>query len=208
MTDPALEVHDLHLWRGEHHLLRGIGFSLASGQFLRLSGANGAGKTSLLRTLCGLIWPEQGTVRWRGADVHSDLRAFHAEMVYLGHEPPLKADLTARENLRYWVGLRRAVTCAELDRALTHMGVMECGDRPVRQLSAGQRRRIALAGLSLLPVALWLLDEPTTNLDAQGEELVAQLIAGQLARGAVVVAALHRDLPQTPMQAVRLELAA
>src|SRR6516162_1739460 len=105
MSDERLEVENLHLWRGERHVLRGVRFALARGACLEVSGANGAGKTSLLRALCGLIYPEEGRVLWEGRDVRADLRAFHAAIAYLGHEPPLKADLTGRENLRYWIGI-------------------------------------------------------------------------------------------------------
>ena len=208
MPDQMLEVENLHLWRGERHVLRGVRFALARGACLEVSGANGAGKTSLLRALCGLIYPEEGRVLWNGQDVRGDLRAFHATLAYLGHEPPLKADLTGRENLRYWIGIRRHLARGELDAALTRVGGASWGDRLVRTLSAGQRRRVALAGLALLAVPLWVLDEPTTNLDAEGRQLVGTLIAEQLSRGGMVVAAIHQGLPEAVPVAQRLELAA
>jgi len=105
MPDERLDVESLHLWRGDRHVLRGVCFSLASGECLQVTGPNGSGKTSLLRTVCGLMYPEAGRVLWEGRDVRSDLRTFHCALVYLGHEPPLKADLSARENLRYWIGV-------------------------------------------------------------------------------------------------------
>jgi heme exporter protein A len=208
MPDQMLEVENLHLWRGERHVLRGVRFALARGACLEVSGANGAGKTSLLRALCGLIYPEEGRVLWEGRDVRADLRAFHAAIAYLGHEPPLKADLTGRENLRYWIGIRRPLARGELDAALARVGGASWGERLVRTLSAGQRRRVALAGLALLAVPLWVLDEPTTNLDAEGRQLVGTLIAEQLARGGMVVAAIHHGLPEAVPVAQRLELAA
>jgi len=208
MPDQMLEVENLHLWRGERHVLRGVRFALARGACLELSGANGAGKTSLLRTLCGLIYPEEGRVLWKGQDVRADLPAFHAVLAYLGHEPPLKADLTARENLRYWIGIRRCLTQQDLDAALARVGGASWGERLVRTLSAGQRRRVALAGLALLAVPLWVLDEPTTNLDAEGRQLVGSLMAEQLARGGMVIAAIHHGLPEGVPVAQRLELAA
>lgn len=208
MPDQMLEVENLHLWRGERHVLRGVRFALARGACLEVSGANGAGKTSLLRALCGLIYPEEGRVLWNGQDVRADLRAFHATLAYLGHEPPLKADLTGRENLRYWIGIRRHLARGELDAALARVGGASWGERLVRTLSAGQRRRVALAGLALLAVPLWVLDEPTTNLDAEGRQLVGTLIAEQLSRGGMVVAAIHQGLPEAVPVAQRLELAA
>ena len=139
---------------------------------LQLTGANGAGKTTLLRTACGLAHPEGGQIAWCGAEHSTGHAAFHAQLAYLGHEPPLKAELTARENLHYWVGVRRHVERQELDRALERVGGEHWADRPVRTLSAGQKRRAALAGLTLMRVPLWLLDEPTTNLDSEGQKLV------------------------------------
>jgi len=208
MADERLEVDNLHLWRGERHVLRGVRFTLRGGECLEVRGVNGSGKTSLLRTLCGLIYPEEGRVLWNGESVRRDLPAFHAALAYLGHEPPLKADLTARENLRYWIGVRRHVSTAELDTALSRVGAGSWCDRLVRTLSAGQRRRVALAGLALLILPLWLLDEPTTNLDGEGQELVGTLLAEQLARGGMVIAAVHQGLPAAVRQARRLELAA
>ena len=208
MPGERLEVENLHLWRGERHVLRGVHFVLARGACLELCGANGSGKTTLLRTLCGLIYPEEGRVLWNGENVRRDLPAFHAVLAYLGHEPPLKADLTARENLHYWIGVRRHLTSEELAAALARVGAGPWCERQVRTLSAGQRRRVALAGIALLSVPLWLLDEPTTNLDAEGRELVGDLIREQLARGGMVVAAVHHGLPQAVRNVTRLELAA
>ena len=208
MPDERLEVENLHLWRGERHVLRGVQLTLVAGACVEVTGVNGAGKTSLLRTLCGLIFPEEGRVLWNGADVRHDLRVYHAALAYLGHEPPLKAELTPRENLRYWIGMRRRLGAAEVDEALTRVGAASFGDRLVRTLSAGQRRRAALAGLALLKVPLWLLDEPTTNLDAEGRALVGDLIAEQRARGGMVVAAVHHGLPDAAGSVSRLELAA
>jgi heme exporter protein A len=206
MPAQILETENLHLWRGERHVLRGVQFSIGAGACLEITGPNGSGKTSLLRTICGLIYPESGRVLWSGEDVRRDLPAFHASLAYLGHEPPLKPDLTARENLRYWIGVRRRVDPDALDAALARVGARPWCDRLVRTLSAGQRRRVALAGLALLLVPLWLLDEPTTNLDSEGQQLVGSLIGEQLARGGIVVAAVHHSLPDPGRAMSRLEL--
>jgi heme exporter protein A len=208
MPHEGLEADNLHLWRGERHVLKGVGFVLPPGTCLHVAGANGSGKTSLLRTVCGLLYAESGRVLWEGQDVQADLPAFHARLIYIGHEPPLKADLSGLENLSYWVGVRRRIGPAVLEAALERVGAAACGARPVRTLSAGQKRRVALAALSLLAAPLWLLDEPTTNLDAEGQRLVGTLIEEQLARGGLVLAATHQELPLPRAQVRRLELAA
>ena len=206
MSDERLKASNLHLWRGERHVLRGVSFALSRGICLHVAGANGAGKTSLLRTACGLLQPESGRLSWDGRLVEEDLAAFQSALIYVGHEPPLKADLSAPENLRYWIGMRRRVPPAALASALQRMGAETFSDRPARTLSAGQKRRVALAALSLALVPLWLLDEPTTNLDGEGQQLVGRLIEEQLARGGMVVAATHHELPVAPERVQRLEL--
>ena len=189
-----LTASDLHVFRGERHVLRGVSFSAHSGSCLQVKGANGSGKTTLLRTLCGLVHMESGAVNWRGLPVSRDWRAFLRGLTYLGHDAPLKADLTGSENLAFWVGLRRAVLPAELREGLARTGASRFSDRPVSTLSAGQRRRIALAGLWLMGTPLWVLDEPTTNLDADGRSLVDELVSESIARGGIVIAAVHQPL--------------
>jgi heme exporter protein A len=206
MSDYRLEGENVHLWRGEHHVLRGVGFQVRAGQCLQLTGANGAGKTTLLRTACGLAYPEGGGITWCGENIRKDVHAFHAQLAYLGHEPPLKAELTARENLHYWVGVRRRLERQELGRALERVGGEHWADRPVRTLSAGQKRRAALAGLTLMRVPLWLLDEPTTNLDAEGQGLVGALIDEHLQAGGLALAAVHHELTVSADSLQRMEL--
>jgi heme exporter protein A len=203
-----LSVSGLHLWRGDRHVLRGVSFEAGGGQCVLLTGKNGAGKTTLLRAIAGLLDPEEGQVSWRGAPARKTRDEFHAEMAYLGHEPPLKGDLSGHENLHFSTGIRRQVNATEIDSALDRTGAAAFADRPVRTLSAGQRRRVALAGLLLTGANLWLLDEPTTNLDADGQQLVAALIDQQLGRAGIVVAAVHHALALTTGALVNLELGA
>jgi heme exporter protein A len=201
-----LNVQGVHLWRGDRHVLRGVSFEGNAGKCVLLTGKNGAGKTTLIRAIAGLLDPEEGQVFWRGAPARSRRDEFHAELAYLGHEPPLKGDLSARENLGYSIGIRRPVALAEIDAALARTGSRAFADRAVRMLSAGQKRRVALAGVLLSNAVLWLLDEPTTNLDAEGQQLVSELIGEQLARSGVVVAAVHHSLPVPPEHLLNLEL--
>lgn len=203
MSDFCLKGENVHLWRGDHHVLRGVRFQVGAGECLQLTGANGTGKTTLLRTACGLAYPEGGEITWCGQDIRQDMPAFHAQLAYLGHEPPLKAELSARENLHYWVGVRRRLERQELDEALQRVGGDHWADRPVRTLSAGQKRRAALAGLTLMRVPLWLLDEPTTNLDAEGQKLVGALIDEHVQAGGLALAAVHHELAVSRPSALR-----
>jgi heme exporter protein A len=206
MPQPRLEIDSLQLWRGERHVLRNVRGSVFGGECLQVRGPNGAGKTTLLRTLCGLLYPETGCVRWQGEDVRGDLPGFQRQLLYVGHEPPLKPDLSAVENLRFWIGVRCPLEPAATTGALERVGAGAWSTRAVRTLSAGQRRRVALAALALLSVPLWILDEPTTNLDAAGQQLVGTLIEEQLARGGLVVAAGHQELAVDAARVHRLEL--
>jgi heme exporter protein A len=208
MSGSILRAENLHLWRAERHVLRGVDLAVNAGELLQLTGANGAGKTTLLRALCGLNNLEEGRVFWNQRDVREDRDGFHAALVYLGHEPPLKPDLSGVENLRFWTGMRRRVSRTAIDAALLRTGAGEFATRAVRTLSAGQRRRVALAGLILAAVPLWLLDEPTTNLDTGGQELVAALLEAHLAAGGLAIVAVHQRLAIEPARLRELNLSA
>jgi heme exporter protein A len=208
MSASTLRAENLHLWRTERHVLKGVDLVVRGGELLQLTGVNGAGKTTLLRALCGLNHVEEGRVFWNERDVREDRDGFHASLIYLGHEPPLKPDLSGAENLRFWMGIRRPTAPEAIRDALVRTGAEEFGTRPVRTLSAGQRRRVALAGLVLAAVPLWLLDEPTTNLDAAGQELVAALLDAHLSSGGLAVAAVHHRLHVEPARLRELNLLA
>jgi len=194
-ADARLEVLNLHLWRGDRHLLRGLHFAMEPGDALQLLWPNGAGKTSLLRCIAGFLHAEEGTIRWRGVPVDADPDAFHWEMAYLGHETALKADLTAAENLRFACALRHGAEEAAMRIALQTVGLAQLDPmQPARSLSAGQRRRLSLARLSLWNARLWLLDEPAANLDAAGQEVLAELLRHHLASGGMAILATHASL--------------
>lgn len=191
-----LDAHDVHLWRGERHLLRGTSFSLEQGELLQIVGANGVGKTSLLRCLAGLLPMETGTVEWCGTAVQTQREQFQQQLAYLAHTNALKADLTALENLRYGSGLRRRADVVAMRGTLERLQAGGCADLPARSLSAGQKRRVALARILLTGAPLWLLDEPITNLDVAGIALFEQCMAAHLQSGGMIVTAAHQRLLQ------------
>jgi len=189
-----LTAHELHLWRGEHHLLRGVSFALAAGQLLQVSGRNGTGKTSLLRVVAGLLPAESGEVKWRTHGIHQNFANYSAELAYLGHANALKGDLTVLENLHFSGSLRQGSSHQRCVQTLNELNISQCAQLPVKALSAGQRRRVALASVLLSDALLWILDEPITNLDTAGIQLVESLMAVHLARGGMILTAAHQDL--------------
>lgn len=202
----VLEARAVNCWRGERHILRDVSFAVRAGEFLKITGPNGVGKTTLLRIVCGLLPAESGTIEWRGRSLRGMSDEFHAEMTYLGHLNSLKADLTAHENLRFLAGLRQALTPRDIDAALDRVGILSRRDLQARSLSAGQKRRLALARLLLADAALWILDEPVTNLDTAGIGLVEELITEHVTRGGLALAAAHQRLLDDQPWLRRLEL--
>jgi heme exporter protein A len=196
MNTPAdgLSVEKVHVWRGDRHVLQGVSLMLRPRQLLHVSGPNGTGKTTLLRVVCGLLRPEQGLVSWLGKSISSIRAEYQATLAYASHEPALKADLTALENLCFAVGLKRRVTRDELRASLERTGVAACADLPARVLSAGQRRRVAMARVLAMSASLWLLDEPFTNLDAAGTDLMASLLQEHVEQGGAALVVAHHDL--------------
>jgi heme exporter protein A len=190
----GLSVEKVHVWRGDRHVLKGVSLNLRPRQLLHISGPNGAGKTTLLRVVCGLLRPEQGLVSWLGTSIATVRAEYQATLAYASHEPALKADLTALENLRFAVGLKRRVSPSELRASLERTGVGACADLPARVLSAGQRRRVAMARVLAMSASLWLLDEPFTNLDAAGTDLMSGLLQSHVEQGGAALVVAHQDL--------------
>jgi len=191
--DAELVAEGLACRRGERLVFAGLGCRVPSGGALLLTGSNGSGKSSLLRLLATLLTPASGELLWGGVPVARDWARYRALIHYVGHLDALKPALTPRETLGFWASLRGG-TEPVIDAALAAFGLGAVADRPCGWLSAGQRRRLALARLVAAPAPIWLLDEPTVALDSDGEARLLTLIAEHRAAGGRVVLATHQPL--------------
>ena len=187
-----LEAAGLECVRQQRKLFSGLSLALGAGESLRVAGANGSGKTSLLRILCGLLPPDAGEVRWQGERIRSLREEYARQLVYLGHAPAVKDELTAEENLR--IAARLSGMAVPAERIKAALGRFQVPGSFVKRLSQGQKRRAALARLCLSEsVPLWLLDEPFTALDVQGIGLLKELIETHTRRGGMVAFTTHQD---------------
>ncbi len=192
MSGAGLDARDISAIRGERLVLRGLSFTVPPGGALLLLGANGSGKSTLLRVLAGLKRPDAGSVLWMGEA--------EAPVAYLGHQDAVKLGLTALENLRFAAQTGRGTP----RDALATLDLLALADLPARLLSAGQKRRLALARLVLSPAAVWLLDEPTLGLDTAAVDRLGVVLAAHRAGGGVVVTATHLPLPLPGAAELRL----
>jgi heme exporter protein A len=185
----VLSAQGLECRRGGRIVFSGLDFSVRAGQALALTGRNGAGKSSLLRLIAGLLPPAAGRLDFDGGDAElSPGEQAH----YLGHQDALKTALTVSENLSFWIGYLGGAGRA--DSALKAVGLGELSDLPAAYLSAGQRRRLSLARLVAIHRPIWLLDEPTASLDASAQKMLASMMRDHLKRGGLIVAATHTPL--------------
>ncbi|QIK38461.1 cytochrome c biogenesis heme-transporting ATPase CcmA [Caldichromatium japonicum] len=202
-----LETLALSCKRGDRRLFRDLNLNVPAGSLLHVRGRNGSGKTTLLRTLCGLFTPESGEVRWRGEPIRSLGEDYRRELLYYGHLPGLKPDLSAIENLAVAATLSGdRLKPAALWQALERLGLAGFEDLPVRMLSQGQMKRVALARLLLSCAPLWVLDEPFSALDRDAIGLIEVLLAEHLAQGGLVVLTTHQDVPLISGQVAHLDL--
>lgn len=188
-TAPLLEARDLSFYRQDEPVFGPVNFQLRRGEIALIEGDNGSGKTTLMRILAGLLHVDEGELLWLGDTLDRD--ACLGQVVFLGHQLGLKGDLTPRENLQVAEGLHGVREGTNIPDALREVGLAGYEDEPVRQLSAGQKKRVALTRLLLVPAALWLLDEPYANLDRHGIELVNRLLAGHIERGGAALVTSH-----------------
>jgi heme exporter protein A len=191
--------------RGQTHLFKDLCFRLEAGEWLNVRGANGAGKTSLLRQIAGLSPLASGVLRWNGVEIAKCHDQYRQALAYIGHLPGMKAELTALENIRVSASLEGQSLSEEhaLD-ALDRMGLYGREDLPVRDLSQGQRRRVALSRLIWREARLWILDEPLTALDAPTVDLVTGMLEAHLRGGGMAVLTSHQHIALADAHVVNL----
>lgn len=200
-----LEVTHLACERGERVLFSALNFTLEPGEVLQIGGANGSGKTSLLRLLSGLSRPTAGQVQWRQTPVPNEI--FRKELLYLGHQAAVKEDLSPLENLRIANALAGQAVAEEiLLAAVETIGLADTTHLPSKHLSQGQKRRVALARLFISDAPLWILDEPLTALDQAAVQLIQNQIAAHLARQGCVVLTTHQNLEVPGVAPRRIDL--
>lgn len=191
-----LSAHGLTCVRGERRLFAHLDLAVNAGQWLHVRGENGAGKTSLLRLLAGLAQPAEGVVQWCGQPIQHAESGYRSELLYFGHHGALKEDLSALENLSFAAAMDGArLPEAQALAALYRMGLRGREDLPVRVLSAGQKRRVMLARMTLRNAKLWILDEPFTALDVKAVDLLSSLVNAHLAGGGMAVLTSHQAMP-------------
>jgi len=206
-TAPTLSFSKLGCSRGGRQLFSGVDCVLEAGRWLYVAGANGVGKTSLLRMVCGLATTEAGQILWTGTPIHKQADAYRHDLCYLGHLNALQESMTVDENLRFTAALGGvSIDAAQTQQVLRHFGVPGRGGQLVRHLSQGQKRRVALSRLALSPARLWVLDEPFVAMDEAGVRMLADLIAAHLGKGGLAVLTSHQQVDIGDIPAQMLEL--
>ncbi|MDP3902455.1 MAG: cytochrome c biogenesis heme-transporting ATPase CcmA [Methylococcaceae bacterium] len=199
------EARQLSCIRDDRVLFSGLDFAVNGGQVLLIEGPNGSGKTSLLRILTGLRSPDEGELVWCGAAVSELEAVFYQDVAYVGHMNGMKDDLSVEENLKFAQAL--AIATLGIDEALHKVGLAGYQDTPIRYLSAGQRRRLALARLLCTRKRLWILDEPFTSIDRASIRMFEDYIVAHVAEGGIVIMTSHHDtgLPEQIVQRIELQ---
>ena len=189
-----LEVVDVECIRGDRRLFSGLDLSLQAGQLQRFEGANGTGKTSLLRIICGLSLPESGEILWQGQPIGRQRADYCAKLAYIGHTHGIKFELSPFENLRMHVALGVSQPRVSFEEALQRVGLYLFRNYPCHTLSAGQHRRVAIARLHLSKARLWVLDEPVTGIDQEGVQEIESLFESHTTHGGMIVFTSHQPL--------------
>ena len=202
-----LEVINLTCVRGTRLLIRSLNFTATAGELIELRGPNGSGKTSLLRILCGLSSPAAGEVRWNGENIRSLSEEYFGAVAYLAHQNAVKDELSAIENLRISTGVAgNSLNKAQAQEVLERIGLKDRQHLPARVLSAGQRRRLALARLLTSKATLWILDEVLTSLDDAAVRLAREFMSDHIRDGGMAIVATHQDLNLSVERVQRIQL--
>ncbi len=196
MTDAAAGLHlkSISCTRGYRDLFTGLDFRLCPGQALRVEGKNGSGKTSLLRIMAGLAQPLEGEVLWQGRKIHHSESDYFQNLLFLGHRAAIKFELTAIENLCMAKSLHGSKSENGIEEALYQVGLYGFEEIPCAQLSAGQKRRVALAQLFLTRAKCWILDEPYTSLDVNAVAMLEKLFTQHIDNGGMLVITSHQPI--------------
>jgi heme exporter protein A len=191
-----LEVVNLACARGDRPLFRDLSFAVNPGELLHVRGENGSGKTTLLRALCGLSLPASGEIRWNGQAIQEQPETYRKQLCYIGHGNAIHGDLTPIENLQFeaCIGAEDRI---DAKPALDAQGLGRVASLPAKLLSQGQKRRVALARLTVLQRALWVLDEPFTALDVRAVDRLLATLARHLARGGLCILTSHQEVAVT-----------
>jgi heme exporter protein A len=204
-TSALLQTRDLKCVKDDRVLFEGLDLDLEPGRILLVEGRNGSGKTSLLRILTGLSLPESGTVLWRGKPIDKVGPEYYEQVTYVGHHDGLKRDLTALENLRLAQAMGKP-SALDLDEVLERVNLYRFGENFVSTLSAGQKRRLALARLIATEALVWIMDEPFTSLDKASMALFQEIFERHLRQGGVIVLTSHHDIEMPDQDVQRLNL--
>ena len=189
-----LTAHDVTCIRGQRVLFTDLNLTISAGEILHIQGSNGSGKTSLLRILCGTAQPDKGTVLWHSEDIRTSRSTYWEHLSYIGHNDGIKLELTPSENLSCLAAIKGFAADSQIDLALTQSGLSRDRDIPCIHLSAGQRRRVAIAWLFMTQASIWILDEPLTAIDQDGIDIARNRFSQHLQDGGLIVLTGHQHV--------------
>lgn len=193
-TDNQLNVENITVFRSELPLFESVSFTLNAGNAIQISGTNGSGKTSLLRCLCGLSHRHEGVIQWKGRNIDDQQSNFYGQLLYIGHALGLKPKLTVEQNLSFYQQLRFESNIDTIKQALEQLNIGAYHDELVGNLSAGQKRRVALARIVCEPVGLWVLDEPMVALDINGQNWLERACNKHLKNDGMIILTSHQTI--------------
>ena len=189
-----LEVKSISCVKGPNRLFFDFNLCVKPGDLIKVGGINGSGKTSLLRILCGLSLPDKGIITWKGVDIQSNKLVFNSSLAYIGHSNGIKLELNPLENLEFTAKLFHPVSSKRIIQVLQQMRLTQISALPCGNLSAGQRRSVALARLLIFAADLWILDEPFTAIDDEGVTIIEEIMKDHLENGGMIIFTSHRPL--------------